>query len=68
MSNETEMVKVATLARMFDCDKRTMQEVLYRVRQSHDIPTVKWNGVERVDLRAFKRAVLECATICWQKQ
>ena len=67
MTIDYNMVKVATLARMFDCDKRTMQEVLYRVRQSHDVPTVKWNGVERVDLRAFKRAVLEIATICWQK-
>ena len=67
MSNETEMVKVATLARMFDCDKRTMQEVLVKVRQSHEVPGVLWNGVERVELRAFKRAVLECATLCWQK-
>ena len=67
MNIDYNMVKVATLARMFDCDKRTMQEVLVKVRQSHEVPGVWWNGVERVDLRAFKRAVLECATLCWQK-
>lgn len=68
MNYDYNMVKVATLARMYDCDKRTMQEVLMQLREYHEIPSVSWNGTERVDLAAFKRAVLKEARLCWAKR
>lgn len=63
MREEEEMVKVGTLARRWDCDRRTMMGVLAVVRRRHEVPGVVWNGVERVDVRAFRRAVLEEAVI-----
>lgn len=47
------------LARVYGCDKRTLEKVLRKLREAYDIPECSWNGIKRVHMPSFFRASIE---------
>lgn len=58
-----EYVRVLNLCRAFDCDRKTMERLLSKLQESHQIETLTWNGQLRVNIRQFRSAVLQQATL-----
>lgn len=46
--NENEFVRINTAAARFDFDKRTLEAIIRRAQETHDIPVIEWNGQKRV--------------------
>lgn len=59
MKEEGEFVKIKTLCEMFDSDRRTMERLLSLLKESYSIEVLDWNGQKRVNIKQFRRAVLE---------
>lgn len=60
---ETEFVRVLNLCRMFDCDRKTMERLLEKLAESHEVEVICWNGQRRVNYKQFRRAVLLQSTL-----
>lgn len=60
---ETEFVRVLNLCRMFDCDRKTMERLLEKLAESHQVEIINWNGQRRVNYKQFRRAVLMQSTL-----
>lgn len=60
---ETEFVRVLNLCRMFDCDRKTMERLLEKLAESHQVEIINWNGQRRVNYKQFRRAVLLQSTL-----
>ena len=60
---ETEFVRVLNLCRLFDCDRKTMERLLEKLMESHQVEVISWNGQRRVNYKQFRRAVLLQSTI-----
>ena len=58
-----EYLRIKNLCELYDCDRGTMEKLLAKARQTHDIPELVWNGQRRVHLPAFRRFLLENATL-----
>ncbi len=57
-SEETEYIRVLNLCRLFDCDRKTMERLLDKLAESHQVEVLVWNGQRRVNYKQFRRAVL----------
>lgn len=54
-----EFIKLKNLAKLFDCDAKTLQKVLDKLSESYEIKTFVWNNSLRINYEQFRRAVLE---------
>lgn len=43
-----DFVKISTAAELFDCDARTLEAIIRRAQETHDVPVMNWNGTRRV--------------------
>lgn len=62
-NDEVEFVRVLNLCRAFDCDRKTMERLLAKLRESYQIETLLWNGQLRVNYRQFRSAVMRQASL-----
>ena len=62
-AEEKEFVRVRSLCKMYDCDRKTMERLLPKLQETHEIHTTEWNGQMRVHLKEFRRAVLQRANL-----
>lgn len=58
-----EFLRVASICDLFDCDRGTLDKILTQARQTHDIPVLVWNGQKRISLPAFRKYLIEHATL-----
>lgn len=56
-------MRVLNLCRMFDCDRKTMERLLEKLAESHQVEIINWNGQRRVNYKQFRRAVLLQSTL-----
>lgn len=59
--DEPEFLRVSSLCRKFECDKKTMEKLLHHLKESHQIELLCWNGQVRVNYHQFRRAVVNRA-------
>jgi hypothetical protein len=57
--NPIEFIRVKNLCELFDCDRGTIDRILHKAAESHDIPVLTWNGQRRVHLPSFRRFLME---------
>lgn len=43
-----DFVKISTASELFDCDRATMEAIIRRAQESHDVRIMEWNGQRRV--------------------
>lgn len=61
LQNEPEFLRLTSLCRRFECDRKTMEKLLAHLQQAYHIETMSWNGQARVNYHQFRRAVVNQA-------
>lgn len=59
--DEPEFLRISSLCRRFECDKKTMEKLLAHLKEAYHIETLTWNGQVRVNYQQFRRAVVNQA-------
>ena len=57
-ANNPDFVTPRFLCEQFNCDRRTMERLLYHIEQSHQI-RITWNGHNRYDYKKVLQYLIE---------
>lgn len=58
-----EFLRIKNLCELYDCDRGTMDKLLAKAAETHDIPVLVWNGQRRVHLPSLRRFLIENSTL-----